>query len=178
MRQEENRLLKALYEEYLVPLKKLAAKMGIHYDDIEDMVHETILSYYDRYPLDWSDKQKRVMLARILRSKWIDNYRKNSHFSDVSMDDFEDALFVLKRLLDRDALSYVIDNEVYREVRSLVDGMKKDWRDVITLYVLEDRPIKEVCEILGISGTVCRSRISRAKKYLREKLKEADWTEY
>lgn len=174
MRQDDNDLLKALYEEYHVPLKKLSVRIGIDYDDIEDMVHETILSYYERYPLDWNSKQKSVMLAKILRSKWIDRYRKNIRFTGSLDDKALEEFFVLKCLLDKDALTYVMDNQLYDEVRKLVEEMKKDWRDVITLYILEERPLAEVCEILGISGTVCRSRISRARKYLREKLRETD----
>ena len=43
MRQEERRLLKELYEDYSVPLKRFAASIGVHYDDIEDIVHDTIM---------------------------------------------------------------------------------------------------------------------------------------
>ena len=32
MRQEERRLLKELYEDYSVPLKRFAASIGVHYD--------------------------------------------------------------------------------------------------------------------------------------------------
>lgn len=53
MRQEERRLLKELYEDYSVPLKRFAASIGVHYDDIEDIVHDTIMGYYERYPMDW-----------------------------------------------------------------------------------------------------------------------------
>lgn len=173
MGQDERELLKALYEDYLVPLKKLAVKIGIDYDDIEDTVHDTILTFYERYPLDWTDKQKRAMLARIMHSKWVDSCRKRSHCSDLSVEDTEDNFHVMKKLMDRDVLTLVVNNETYREVRKIIGEMKKDWRDVIVLYTIEERPFQEVCETLGISGTVCRSRITRARKYLREKMKDA-----
>lgn len=173
MEQEDSRLFQALYEDYLVPLKKLAASMGIGYDDIEDVVHDTLLSYYDKYPLDWSDKQKKAMLARILHSKRVDRFRKNSRYADVGVDNPDDEVIVISKLVEKDSLTSIVENETYREVRRIIEEMKKDWRDVIILYIVEERPIKEVCEILGISGTVCRSRIARARKYLKQKLKDA-----
>lgn len=68
MQQEETLLLQAMYEEYLIPLKKFAAKLGVKIEDIEDLVHETFIEYYMRYPLDLPDKVRTVMLIRILRS--------------------------------------------------------------------------------------------------------------
>lgn len=172
MGQDERRLLKALYENYLVPLKKLAAKSGIDYDDIEDVVHDTILTYYDRYPLDWADKQKRAMLVRILYSKRVDIYRKRLHCTEVSIEDAEEEILTVKRLTETDTLTRVVDSETYREVRKLINELQKDWRDVIILHIVDDRPISEVCEILEISGVACRSRIKRARRYLKDELKD------
>lgn len=173
MRQDKSRLFEDLYRTYLVPLKKTAVSIGVTYDDIEDLVHETMLCYYDNYPLDWNNKQKRAMLGKILYSKWVDLYRKNSHLAGVSVDNSEDAILVLRRLLDKDALSYVIDNESYREIRLMINDLKKDWRDIILLSVVADMSVKEICELLGIREAVCRTRISRAKKALREKIKKS-----
>ena len=42
----KNGAFEALYREYLVPLKKYAYRIGVGYDDIEDMVHEAFIEYY------------------------------------------------------------------------------------------------------------------------------------
>ena len=42
---EKMALFEALYREYLVPLKKYAYRIGVGYDDIEDMVHEAFIEY-------------------------------------------------------------------------------------------------------------------------------------
>lgn len=172
MEQDKREQLQALYEAYLVPLKKLAVRRGIGFDDIEDLVHDTILSFFEKYPLDWTDKQKKAMLTRIMHNKWVDNYRKQSHYTDASVDEIEGNYLVMKKLMDKDVLFHVMNNETYREIWKLIDEMKKDWRDVIILYTIEERPITEVCEILGISEAVCRSRVSRARKDLKTKIKD------
>lgn len=172
MGQEEIRLFEDLYRTYLISLKKTAARIGVAYDDIDDLVHETMLCYYDKYPLDWNNKQKKAMLAKILYSKWIDQYRKNSHYIGVSIDNTNDAVIVMKKLMERDTLSYVIDNEIYKELRAMIDGLKEDWRKIILLNVVEGMPIKNISSFLGIREAACRTRISRAKKYLREQIKK------
>lgn len=59
---EKMALFEALYREYLVPLKKYAYRIGVGYDDIEDMVHEAFIEYYKRYSLDLDHKVKLVLL--------------------------------------------------------------------------------------------------------------------
>ena len=144
--------------------------MGIKYDDIEDMVHETIMAYYDNYELDRVDKEARKLLAKILYTKWMDSFRRKKYSSRMSLDNPDDEFLLAENLLDEDTLSKVMDNEIYREIRKKIQELKPAWRDVIMLYVIEGRPIAEVCQILEIRDTVCRMRISRARKCLKKKL--------
>lgn len=178
MQQDESRLLQEMYEEYLVPLKKYAAKLGAEIDDIEDLVHETFLDYFDRYPLDWPAKVRTAMLIRILRSRWMDSNRRKRHFDILGADHMADrSVITRERLEDNSVLDIlereVIDKELYHEVWNIITGLKKDWRDVIILRLIEEMTTEEACELLGISGTVCRSRLSRARKELRKRLKRA-----
>ena len=170
MQQRDAELLRALYENYLIPLKKYAVKIGVDCDYIEDMVHETFLEYYSRYSLEFGDRQKRVLLTMILRSRWIDYCRRNKRCSSFGTYEHIEIVSALEKLLDKDTLHYVMENDIYRQIRDLMDGMKKDWRDVLILYVLEGRTIKDTSQILGIAETVCRSRIFRARQELKRLL--------
>ena len=67
----------------------------------------------------------------------------------------------------------MLDKELYRSIWNIIKDMKRDWRDVIILRLIEGLTTEETCELLDISGTVCRSRLSRAKKNLRKRLKDA-----
>jgi RNA polymerase sigma factor (sigma-70 family) len=178
MRQDESELLQALYVEYLVPLKKFAAKLKVNEDEIEDLVHETFIEYYERYPLDWPEKVKTTMLIRILRSKWVDINRRRSRCEFLRIDSPDDEKLIFRELLDNSGMVNLLDEEVlerdlYREIWKIVKEMKKDWRDVIILRIIEGLSTEETCEILNITGTVCRSRLYRGKKELQKKLKKA-----
>ena len=178
MQQDECRLLQEMYEEYLVPLKKYAAKLGIKFNDIEDLVHETFLEYFDRYPLDWPAKLKTSMLIRILHSRWLDMNRKMRRCEIVSFDEPAGKFSITRDLLENNGALNILDREVldkemYRSVWNIIKEMKRDWRDVIILRIIEGLTTEETCDLLGISGTVCRSRLSRARKDLRKRLKQA-----
>ena len=165
MRQDERAFLEDLYTEYLVPLKKYAAKIGVSYDDIEDTVHDTVIEYYERYELDLPARIKTVLLIRILWSRWVDGNRKKLRYQVLRIDDPNDEQEILRKLLASDEILDILDREIlekelYQELWELIKNMKKIWRDVIVLRIIEDRSTEETCEILGIPGTVCRSRLA------------------
>ncbi len=178
MRQDESVLLERMYEEYLVPLKKYAASLGAQAGEAEDLAQETFIEYYERYSLENPQKVKMMLLIRILRSRWIDSRRRLRRVT-LRMDDPEDRISILEELIKSDRMTEVLDQEVqdrelYRTVWEIVKKMKKNWREVLALRVIEGLSVGETCEILKISGTVCRSRLFRAKKELRRQLEKAD----
>ena len=183
MRQDEKALMEDLYNEYLVPLKKYAAKIGVSYDDIEDIVHETVIEYYERYRLNLPAKIKTVLLIRILRCRWVDSNRKKLRYQVLRIDDPNDEQEILRKLLASDEMLEILDKELlerelYQELWELIKNMKKIWRDVLLLRIIEDRSTEETCEILGIPGTVCRSRLARGRKELRKRLEKTDIVDY
>ncbi|MFQ9207710.1 MAG: sigma factor-like helix-turn-helix DNA-binding protein [Clostridium fessum] len=51
--------------------------------------------------------------------------------------------------------------------------MKKDWRDVLILRVLEGLTAEEACAVLKIKSTVCCTRLYRAKAELQKRVLRA-----
>lgn len=178
MHHEKAALFEALYKEYLVPLKKYASKMGIGYDDIEDMVQETFIEYYKRYAFDLDPKIKQALLLRILRSKWIDNRRRVRRREMLHLEDPAAEEIILKLLLDGTMEIQLLDQvaadrDIYWNVWEIIRSMKKDWRNVLILRVLEGLTTAETCVILNIKPTVCCTRLYRAKAELQRRVLKA-----
>ena len=76
MQQDINALLQAIYDDYQKPLRILALSLGVPEKDVDDIVQESIIAYYQHYPLDWQPRYKKSMLATIVRNKSIDYFRK------------------------------------------------------------------------------------------------------
>ena len=66
----------------------------------------------------------------------------------------------------------MIESEGYSRIRETIENLKPVWRDTAILYFIEGRSYPEISEALGISEEVCRSRISRARKYLEGELND------
>ena len=72
------------------------------------------------------------------------------------------------QLLDQE----VIDRDIYWNVWKIVKSLKKDWRDVLILRVLEGLTAEEACAVLKIKSTVCCTRLYRAKAELQKRVFE------
>lgn len=172
MPQDNEDLLRELIDRYAKMYMKLAYDNGVPYDDVEDIVFEAFWSFYDsEYYGELDESGTKAMIACIVKRRCIDYYRKNSHYDSVSLDEGGNELEFLRKTHHKDPLEEMIENEEYREINQYIEDLKDIWKDVVIMYFVEGRSETEISELLGITGAVCRSRISRARKFLQEKLK-------
>lgn len=175
MEQDRNQDFQQIYEMYQAPMRTIAKRCGVAYDDIEDVIQETFASYYQAYMRGEGGVTVgsiKAMLVKILKRKCIDLYRKNCRYGKISIETEDGKLppEVIHRYVSRDVSDVVIDKYRYREIRKIIDEMKPDWRDVVYYCCVLDYSPAEASELLGISGTACRSRLMRARIYLKKKL--------
>ncbi len=175
MGQDRNQDFQQIYETYQAPLRTIAKRCGVAYDDIEDVIQETFASYYQAYMLEESSVavgSVKAMLVRILKRKCVDLYRKNCRYGKVSIETEDGKLSpeVMHQCIGKDVSDVVIEELRYREIRRAIDEMKPDWRDVIYCCCVLDYTTAEASELLKISGTACRSRLMRARVHLRRVL--------
>lgn len=177
MQQTDEELLRDMYEEYQIVLRKIATNCGVPYSYVDDVVQETFIAYYKNYPLDWEPGQKKAMLARIVKNKSTDFFRKNKNtIYQISMDseEFNGEADILSKRMMRSALDSILEDENYRELREVIDGMKEEWKDLAMLLFVEGRQVSEVSALLGLSEPACRMRMSRIRKYIKNWLKERE----
>ena len=60
--------------------------------------------------------------------------------------------------------------ELYQKVRQCISEMKAEWREVILYCCVLQYTSEEAGKILGISATACRSRLLRAREYIKKTL--------
>ena len=113
------------------------------------------------------------IMAAMVKNKSIDYLRKERRGGVVEIDiDDEEVYIQLKSSVHYEPEHAVIANEGYQRIIDTIESLKPIWRDVVKMYFLEDRSYTEISEALGITEDVCRSRISRARKYLEVELKD------
>ncbi|MCI8512464.1 MAG: sigma-70 family RNA polymerase sigma factor [Lachnospiraceae bacterium] len=172
MPQKDDTMLRELIDKYAKVFMKLAARRGVPYDDVEDIVTDAFMAFYKSKSYEevaGNLDEARFAVCRIVINKCVDYARKNSH---MLMVDVGEHVGELKGSRSVEPEREVIAKENVARIRECLLGMKEIWRDIAWMYFIEERSISEISRRLEITETVCRSRISRARKYLREELKD------
>ena len=172
MPQDKDELLQALITEYAQMYMKLAVSIGVPYDDVEDIVMEAFWSFYRADYIGKLENEKAIkaMLARIVENKCIDYFRREKRSIGPNEDEDVSELDYIADHTKYDPLQAVISRESCGQIYEVLDGLKKPWKDVTVMYFIQGFTTEEICERLEITNDMCRSRISRARKYLREEL--------
>lgn len=170
----EYALFNSVYVEYYPTLRVMAVRFGLPYSEVEDVIQETFISYFSHYPVDWEAKKMKAMLSKILKNKCIDfSRKKRTEYVSIESDLLSENSLLMKKLASKDSLSIIEESEERQKVWDALHSMRGDWQQVFVLYFIQDRPMKEVSAIMGITEEACRMRITRGRRYLKDTLVEA-----
>ena len=145
--------------KYRDPLYAAAFAVTKQAQDAEDVVQETFLAYYTTRKQFDSEEHIRAWLLRvainksknILRTFWRRNRRRLT-------DEMEELTF---------------DSPESENLFEAVMKLPDNYRAVVHLHYYEDYSVREIAQILSLSESNVKTRLSRARKQLRDTLKEA-----
>lgn len=171
MPREKDEQLRVLVEKYAKICMKIAYDNGVPYDDVEDVVMEVFWVYYrSKYFGELDELGAKRMLACMVKRRSVDFFRRNSHYSKVSLEEGILEAGTGTEGESGDPVEKVLQDETFRMIRECIEGMRAIWREPALMYFVEGYEEPEIADALGISGAACRSRISRARKHLKERL--------
>lgn len=171
---ERNRIVESEFIPQLDALYNFAYHLTYNDTDAEDLVQETMLKAcrsVESYQLGTNAK---AWLFTILRHVFINDYRKKSKMPQRgSIEDIEKHHHAQegtkgKHLdLSHEAFRDMMGDEVLAAIESLSEEFK-----TIILLDLEDFKYAEMAEIINIPVGTVRSRLFRARKELKKKLRD------
>jgi RNA polymerase sigma-70 factor (ECF subfamily) len=170
---------RSIFENELLPqidaLYNFAFHLCYNEEDANDLVQETYLKafrFIDKYIQGTNAK---AWLFKILKNAFINQYRKKSKrptrvdYEDiVSYHDNDDASFSEFTDLRQELFESMMGDEV----TIAINALPMDFRTVILLCDIEGFTYEEIAKIIDIPIGTVRSRLHRARKMLKEKLKE------
>lgn len=174
MPQRNEKLLHDLIEKYAMIFAKLASRYGVPYDDAEDVAMEAIWAFYKSNRYDEKDETEALkIMTAIVKNKSIDYFRRENKgdVTEVDIDD-EEVYIQLVGSEKYEPEHVAVANDGYRRVVKVIEGLKDIWREPVKMYFVEERSYEEISKTLEISEDVCRSRISRARKFLEKELED------
>ena len=140
---------------------RIAFRMVGDQHEAEDVVQDTVRSAWKSRKNYQAGRGDRAWLAAILRRRVIDRWRKRSPPSVVS----SDAVF------DVGVPGYdPLANDLTDEMQNALSQLPSELRETLLLVVVGELTHQEVANMLDIPLGTVLSRVSRARKRLREYL--------
>ena len=149
-----------LIERYQNSLYAAAFNTCQNQMDAEDVVQETFVQYYTSRKEFESEQHIRAWLLRVVINKARNINRTFWKKNKCSLEDYIETL-TFPNSQSRD---------LFEEVMKLTDK----YRIVIHLFYYEDYSVREIADILKLSESNVKVRLSRGRALLRDSLKE-EW---
>ena len=149
-----------LIERYQNSLYAAAFNTCQNQMDAEDVVQETFVQYYTSRKEFESEQHIRAWLLRVVINKARNINRTFWKKNKRSLEDY------IETLTFPDSQS----RDLFEEVMKLPDK----YRIVIHLFYYEDYSVREIADILKLSESNVKVRLSRGRALLRDSLKE-EW---
>lgn len=157
---------------YQLSIKKYVAIWIRNPDDVDDIVHETFVTFWMKYICRQAEfSNYKSLLFRIARSRAIDVYRKKKLWGWLSgsMDGLV-GHYNPRREYEERRLEMALQNAV-----SLLPW--KD-REILSLVYMEKMSHTEIAVLLSIGEEAVNSRIRRARERLKNLLPETFYEEW
>ena len=153
-----NRYNRAMYNVALRIVKDTALA--------EDCMQESFIAAFSKLDSFKGNATFGAWLKRIVINNSLVAYKKSKKFVA-----FDDVVTTQVELDDVHGIaSETYDSLRTNQVLQCVNELHDSYSQIITLHFIEGFDYEEICEILNISYTNCRTLISRAKESLRKKL--------
>jgi len=140
---------------YSTLVYRLAVSQMKNPTDADDVFQDVFFRYIRRKPIFSSEEHQKAWFIRVTLNCCRNVFNSVWKQRIVPLEDkfvFEDEE----------------ENDLYNELQKL----PAKYRAVIHLFYYEDMSVTEICEMLGNKPSAVKMRLSRARKMLREILKE------
>lgn len=128
--------------------------------DAEDVVQDTCVQYYTTKKEFESEQHIRAWLMRVAVNKAKNVNRTFWRRNKISIEDYMETL--------------VFETPAAETLFETVMQLPEKYRIVIHLYYYEEYAVREIAQILKLSESNVKIRLSRGRAMLKETLKE-DW---
>ena len=155
---------------------RLAVGMMKNREDALDAVQDAFLNVYRKIDTFRGESAFSTWLYKIsLNSVYMKLRSRSRHEQSESLEVLERILDPATILMPPSGWSARADNELLRKelslkLREAVDALPEEYRVIFTLREVEELSNQEVADILGLSLAATKTRLHRARLFLRQRL--------
>jgi len=157
-----------LFERHFVSLRRFFRnKVGLSV--VEDLIQRTMLACLESVHRFRGDSSFRTYLFTIARRQLVDHIRRSQRRAggeacDLTLTSVRDA--------GLSPSGIAASHEHHALLAEAMQQIPVDFQITLEMYYWEQLEGQELAEVLGISPTTVRTRLHRARKVLRERLRE------
>lgn len=165
------------FEELIFSHQKKVYNIAVNYtknhDDALEISQEALIKAFRNIKNFKGDCSFSTWIFRITTNTCIDHYRKNSNISCIYIDgekDIEDgtgARYELKSDLSEPLTAY-LQKELRLGIRKALNSIPVELKTVVILRDIHGFCYEEISSIVGIPLGTIKSRISRARQFLKQ----------
>ena len=111
-------------------------------------------------------------VTRIAHNLIVDHFRQEKQLNICSTDSFAVPLLNSAQYSDKTIEDDMVQNQIYEDVRNLIDYLPEEQKEVILLRHYGDLSFKEIAEYTGVSINTALGRMRYALINLRRLIKE------
>jgi RNA polymerase sigma-70 factor (ECF subfamily) len=160
----------ASFEELAMPLfdqlYNFACWLTHDRDEAEDLVQETYVKAWKGFSSFQAGTNFRAWIYRILRNTFLTS-RAGLKAATVPLDEDDSSHVVVESETPE---SIFLSRSSAQELQSAIDELPVAFREVLLLCEVEEMSYQEIAETVGIPIGTVMSRLSRARKMLRDRL--------
>lgn len=170
----------AMHEFYIIYRNRLfsliLARVGGDHNAAEDLVQEVFLAALGSLDKFRGESQFYTWLRSIALHKLNDFYRRQAREPepDAASSDFDDTR--LEQTGDDQPATFAAmeSEETRHSIHQALVGLSRDYRKVLILKYLDEKPVLEISRIMGRSPKSVEGLLSRARKAMRDNLAVED----
>jgi len=154
----EKQKIEAEFLDMLRNYNRIIYKVASFYTDanttLDDLYQDVVLNLWKSFPNFRKESEVSTWIYRIALNTCVSFYRNTRRRPDCVE-------------ITPDIQVHVEENEAVAELYACINRLGKLERALILLW-LEDRPYKEIAEIMGITATNVSTKINRIKEKLKQ----------
>jgi RNA polymerase sigma-70 factor (ECF subfamily) len=169
-RQGDETAFHELVDRYAAELYGLARWFVGNAADAEDVLQETFAGAFRHLRSFEGRSSVKTWLNRILVRQAARHHRSRARQRTVPLRGLSDGSQAV--LGGHEAEAPADDNDLRLDVLNLLDTLSPEHREVVVLRELQGMSYSEIAEVVGIPEGTVESRLFRARRELRERLKD------
>ncbi len=162
----KNKSFTELLEENKLKFYKTAKIILKNDDNVYDALQDALLSMYQNYNTLKDKKLFSTWGTRIVINKCYDFLRKRKN-NNIALEETIENDIKISSFDEYDIDKYGIK-------QAMEESLSEDQKLVITLFYYDDYSLKEIANILNIPEGTVKSRLSKARDILKEKLRKEE----